>query len=242
MTWHLIEGEAGCTFARENHCVALVVDALRASATAAMLLHHGATELYVVREVADALRAKEAWPDALLYGERGGFPPEGFDHGNSPNETEAAAERRVIFTTTTGSTRLLDSFGAAAVYMASPVNALAAIMTAASHDEDVVLIPAGRAGDPEFDADEDWAGAAFIATCSGQEIGEGALWFREWRQRLELDGIEGCFRQAPHGKKLLELGFEADLITCAKPNITQTLPHVVESLELGLRVQNIHNG
>ena len=37
-TWHFIEGEAGCAFAVEQQCAALVVDSLRASATAAMLL------------------------------------------------------------------------------------------------------------------------------------------------------------------------------------------------------------
>ena len=49
--WHLIEGEAGCRFAVEKGCVAVVVDALRASATAAMLLERGARELVVVRPI-----------------------------------------------------------------------------------------------------------------------------------------------------------------------------------------------
>ena len=100
--WHLIEEEAGCTYAVEHGCVAIVVDALRASATAAMLLETGATELIVVAEVEDAIAAKQSYPDALIFGERGGLPPPGFDGGNSPQDVACAAGRRVIFTTTTG--------------------------------------------------------------------------------------------------------------------------------------------
>ncbi len=73
-TLHFIEGEDGCTFARDRHCVAVVVDALRASATAAALLSHGAKRVLVVRDVEDAFDAQGAWPEALLYGERGGLP------------------------------------------------------------------------------------------------------------------------------------------------------------------------
>ena len=71
---HLIEGEAGCQFAVEHGCVAIVVDALRASATAAMLLHAGARQLLVVRTVEEAFAAKLELPGALLFGERGGVP------------------------------------------------------------------------------------------------------------------------------------------------------------------------
>ena len=107
MKWHIIEGEAGCDFAVANKCTAVIVDALRASATAAMLCDAGATSILAVREVEDARRAKIELPDALLYGERGGLPPDGFDYGNSPRETRPAKGRPVIFTTTTGAGRLI---------------------------------------------------------------------------------------------------------------------------------------
>ncbi len=56
--WHIVEGEAGCRFAADRSAVAVVVDALRASATAAMLLDAGATELLVVRTVSEAFAAR----------------------------------------------------------------------------------------------------------------------------------------------------------------------------------------
>jgi len=237
MTWHLIEGEAGCTFARENRCVAVIVDALRASATAAMLLDAGATEIHVVREVADALTLKKQLPEALLFGERGGLPPAGFDYGNSPREVGHAAGHTVVFTTTTGSTRLVDAFGAAALYMGTTTNATAVAKAAACHGTDVVLVPAGLAGDPAFDAQEDWVAAAAIAMLSDAPIGEGALLYRDWRQKIELDGLGALFDGAPHAEKLRAVGCEADLAFCARLDETHAVPEAVSRTEYGVLVK-----
>ena len=68
MVWHIIEGAAGCAYAVEHRCVAIIVDALRASATAAMLFHAGARRLLVVQELAQAFAARATMPDMLLFG------------------------------------------------------------------------------------------------------------------------------------------------------------------------------
>ncbi len=236
MTWHLIEGEKGCAYARENDCVAVIVDALRASATAAMLLHAGAVDLQMVRDVDGALEAKIAMPDALLFGERGGLPPEGFDFGNSPREAEHAKGRRVIFTTTTGTGRLVDAYGAPEVYMGTTVNALAVARAASAHRKDVVLIPAGLAGDPEFDAQEDWVAAVAIALVADAAIGEGAANYREWKHLIELDGVAKLFETAPHAAKLEAIGLSDDVLYCAQMNLTTAVPIVLGKTEHGLSV------
>ena len=56
---HLMEGTPGCAYARQYGLVAVVVDALRASATAAMLFEAGATDILAVREVDDAFAARK---------------------------------------------------------------------------------------------------------------------------------------------------------------------------------------
>ncbi len=234
MTWHLIEGREGCTYAKDNGCVAIVVDALRASATATMLLDAGAPEICVVREVEDAFRAKDAFPSALLVGERGGLPPEGFDRGNSPRDLAEAAGRPAIFTTTTGTRRLLDAYGAPAVYMGTAINALGIVQAAAGHDEDIVLVPAGQDGDPGADAQEDWAAAAAIAMLADAAVGEGSLEYRHWRQLVELDGLPKLFETAPHAENLRAVGFGDDVAFCAKFNVTATVPHAAEKNEYGV--------
>ena len=147
MLIHIMEGEAGCSFSREHDAVAIVVDALRASATAAMLFDAGAEEILAVSEVEEAFAARKDWRDALLFGERGGLPPEGFDYGNSPVEAAYAKGRRVIFTTTTGAGRLVQAWGAAAVMLGTPMNAQAvveaAVDAARQEDKDIVISPAG---------------------------------------------------------------------------------------------------
>lgn len=238
MTWHLIEGEAGCAYAVRHGCVAVVVDALRASATAAMLLHHGATEVLTVADVADAHRAKESRPDALMFGERGGLPPEGFDYGNSPQEAHHAAGREVIFTTTTGAGRMVAAWGAEAVYMGTTVNADAVAKLAGAHGKDVVVIPAGLATDPTFDAQEDWVAAAHIASLSGADIGEGNEAFALWCERIEAEGVDRLFDTAPHADKLRAVQLDSDIGYCAKQDLTDAVPQAVARDTHGVLVRN----
>lgn len=236
MKWHLIEGAQGCAFAVEHRCVAIIVDALRASATAAMCLHEGASGLVVVQEVADAFAAQRQFPDALLFGERGGLPPEGFDAGNSPRDTAIARGREVIFTTTTGAGRMVAAWGAQAVYMGTTVNATAVADAASRHGTDVVLIPAGLSTDPTLDAQEDWAAAAAILlTRQAPDVGEGRSTFEKWARRIETEGILQLFMTAPHADKLRAVGLEDDIPFCAQVDITNAVPQAIDRVPTGLR-------
>lgn len=232
MVWHFIAGEAGCRFAVENHCVAIVVDALRASATAAYLLHAGAPEILVVREVEEAHALKRDCPDALLAGERGGLPPQGFDLGNSPRHVSIARGKRVIFTTTTGAGRLIQAWGAHAVYMGSPVNASAVAQASMAHNRDVVLIPAGLMSDPAYPAQEDWVGAAAIAAAaeelsSSMTAGEGGHRYTYWRDRILCDGVERLFQSAPHAQNLRDVGLHEDVAFCANIDAIESVPQAM---------------
>ncbi len=236
MRWHIIEGEDGCDFAVRHGYVAVVVDALRASATAAMMCHHGATEIITVLEVDQAREAKaKAYPDALLVGERKTIPPDGFDFGNSPLKAPRARGRRVVFTTTTGTGRLVASWGARAVYMGTTINATAVANAAAQHNTDVVLIPAGRMGNPYFNAQEDLAGAVYIAMLrDNAKLGEGRALFRYWRERIRAEGLEALFAGAAHAALLHRSGQAADLTFCAQSDITAAVPVGVEHNQWGV--------
>src|SRR5262245_51777463 len=107
---HLRSGREGCDWACEQKAVAVVVDALRASATITCLLQQGAEEVLVVKDVDQAYAYREAYPATLLVGERSGVRVKGFDFGNSPTEIQRADIRgeRVVFTSTTGAQCLVD--------------------------------------------------------------------------------------------------------------------------------------
>lgn len=67
--------------------VVVVIDVLRAFSNAAFAFARGATEIYPVSGVEEALGLKAQIPNSLVCGEVGGMPPEGFDFGNSPTQT-----------------------------------------------------------------------------------------------------------------------------------------------------------
>jgi 2-phosphosulfolactate phosphatase len=240
--WHIIEGAEGCAFAVENHFVAVIVDALRASATAAMALDAGVTEIIAVPELEDAEAARDVYPDALLFGERGGLPPKGFDGGNSPRDVAIAAGRRIVFTTTTGAGRLVASWGAAATYMGTTLNASAVAAMAARHHTEVVLIPAGLMGDTTFDAQEDWVAATAIAMEAEAVIGRGADRYTHWCRRILQEGVPALFEEAPHAEKLRNVGLEADIAYCAQMNLTSAVPKGVARTAYGVLVQNAAGG
>ncbi len=127
---------------------ALVVDVIRATTMAAHLLEAGARELLLTAEL-DAARRLAERSGALLAGERGGLPPEGFDLGNSPREAtpELVAGRGVVMTTTNGTRAALRAAAVVPeIALAALVNAGAAVRWAASRGGDVVLVAAGREG------------------------------------------------------------------------------------------------
>ena len=241
MAWHLIEGEAGCRFAVEQGAVAIIVDSLRASATATMLLHAGAKRVLAVREVEEARAAQKELPEALLFGERGGVPPEGFDGGNSPREEEVAqaSGKDVIFTTTTGAGRLVSAWGCAAVYMGTTLNARSVMAAANGHGRDVVVIPAGLSGDPDFDALEDRVAAAAIAAAHGGVDGEGAAAYAEYRGWIEAEGYEALFARSAHAEKLRKVDMEVDIAYCAQLDITDVVPRGVERHGLGVWLERV---
>lgn len=238
MRWHVIAGEAGCEYAVARDCAAIVVDTLRASATAAMLLAHGARGILVTREVETALEARRLWGDGLAYGERDAVPPPGFDHGNSPLETEAARGRHVAFTTTTGARRLVACWGARAAYLGGPVNCAAVVAAAASHGTDVVVIPAGLADHPHFNSQEDWVGACLLALRSGARVGEGYPRFVYWRDRIAAEGVPALVAASPHAAQLRRKGFGADIEFCGREDVTTAVPLAVDRNRFGVLLRD----
>lgn len=232
----MIEGMDGCRYAREYGHTAVIVDALRASCTAAMLLDAGATEITLVPDVDTALKFKTANPDALLFGERNGLPPEGFDYGNSPREVAAAKGKSIGFTTSNGTALMIEAFGAPEVYMASVTNGMVLVQQVMALDRDAVLILAGNVSDPEFSAQEDWVAASAMVMLTDIEVGEGITAFREWRHMISLDGVAKLFDTAPHSDALRAIGLGEDIRFCARPNLTTALPRAVGRSEFGIQL------
>jgi 2-phosphosulfolactate phosphatase len=106
--------------------VAVVIDVLRASTVMVHALAAGCAAIIPCREIDEAREAAEALPagSAILCGERGGLPIEGFDLGNSPGDftPELCQDRTLVMTTTNGTRAILASLDADRVYIASFAN------------------------------------------------------------------------------------------------------------------------
>jgi len=249
---HLMPGEAGCRWAREQKAVAIIVDALRASATITMLLRQGAEEVVAVKEVSEAYAYRHSYPEVLLVGERGGLRVDGFDFGNSPIEIQRAdlRGRQVVFTSTTGAQRLVDCLGASAIVVGTTINATAVVRQAAALSQatnvPIVIIPAGLATHPDAVADEDWLGATALAARMGLPLHRASTdAFQHYQRLIDTVGLLEGFLHSAHGRQLVHLGFSDDIRVCAQVDlITDIVPTLtaVVSLPQGGRGVRLRRG
>ncbi len=198
---------------------AVVVDALRASATATTLLNCGAE---TVDPVADADDADT--DGALVAGEHHGERIEGFDLGNSPLEIQDRAElvkgRDVVLRTTNG-TRCVERVDHAAnVLMGSPINEASLVETCIEglpDEGDVYLVPARRRG--EY-ASEDAYAATRIERRFEEELGRESTDPDE-----EFEGSpEEVFRRSDTGQFLIGKGNGDDVQFCAQADVCEAVP------------------
>ncbi len=192
--------------------VAVVIDVLRMTTTAAALVAGGMRRLTIVAET-DAALAHAASSGALLFGERMGLPYPGFDGGNSPVEhaRHDYGGRSAILCTTNGSKAVALVAGARHVLLGAIVNAPAVARLAAQlASERVTLVCAGTDGEVSLD---DVLGAGCIAAevvrLGGFEPTDAA--------RIAMavatggTGVGATLASARHAHTLGELGFGEDV-------------------------------
>jgi 2-phosphosulfolactate phosphatase len=189
----------------------VVIDVLRATTTMAVMFHRGLESLLAVEDIEAAHRAREASSDALLFGERHGLKPEGFDYGNSPAEAAALDlhGRHAIHATTNGTRALCAVAGGQGVVVAAALVNASAVAEFSRTFESVTLVCAGNGGANQFSL-EDYATAATIAQdihahCPDAELGDGAL------LSMQIAEPAGLVARGTHADVLREFGFDDDL-------------------------------
>jgi 2-phosphosulfolactate phosphatase len=212
-----------------SDAVVVVFDVLRMTSHACALFERGVVAIEVIAELA-AARARSAEIGALLFGERGGLPPEGFAGGNSPLQTLARdlTGRTVILCTSNGSLAVEAAAGAPEVLLGSLVNAAAVAERLAELAPNTVTLSC--AGNHGRFALEDLLGAAWL--------------LRALRRRgltLELDDVGALLLavigsnerpldlmwEAAHARALAALGFAADVAWAGSPDRFTWVPRRV---------------
>ena len=219
------------TLALDSQGVCAVVDVIRATTTLVAMAEAGAPEVWIAGDV-DAAReaARTLGPGTLLCGERGGLPPDGFDHGNSPREFQRAnlAGDRVVLSTTNGA-YAIERWGASRRTFIAALRNAGAAAERLLEDRDVTSVTiacAGREGElalddvytagvivqrllqnaPDLDMDE--SAVTALHTASAYPSAEAAL-------------------AASRSARLLEpVGLWNDVAYCAQVDASRIVPEV----------------
>lgn len=237
-------GRAGALQAAAEGRVAIVVDALRASATTASLLQFGAREIIVVEEVADAFAERERRPGALLAGERGGLAVPGFDRGNSPLQSpEPGLPETVVFSSSNMSRCCVGAAPCPAAFLGTlptlTAAATVALQAAVELGADLHLVPAGSVLDENKLVLEDYITAGALieklralspAVAPAEDAAHAALAIH--REALAA-GYEAAFNATDNGTALRdELGLGADVCFAARVDVLTAVPRVTSTFEL----------
>lgn len=198
--------------------VAVVFDVLRATSTMITALAHGATGIWPVRTVEEALALKKKHPEALLGGERCGDCIQGFDLGNSPLEYgENVRGREIIATTTNGTVALRAVEHASCVLAAALLNigALAAHLNA-QPSRDILLVCAGTFR--EVALEDVLAAGLLISLLPKRLLTDSAQIALSLHVQNQCD-LPAALRRSKNGRALLAKGRELEVEWCARPSV-----------------------
>ncbi len=115
--------------AREARGISVIIDVFRASNTILACLGQGAECVIPASSLDDARGLKEKNSSCLLFGERKGLVPDGFDYGNSPDRASGMLlkGKRVIITTSAGTQGILGAVRSDEIIVGSFANACAVV-------------------------------------------------------------------------------------------------------------------
>jgi 2-phosphosulfolactate phosphatase len=203
-----------------------VIDVLRMSTTAVVLMEAGVRELVVAADI-DAARSLAASADSLLVGERSGVKLEGFSGGNSPLEYHGRdlSGQRAVICTSNGS-RAVETVAGADVLLIGTIRNAGAVAEAAllTGADPITLVCAGTGGNISFD---DVVGAGVIARELKQREAGLAL---DDAARMALDSVgrhttlAEALRSAGHAATLKRLGYDADIDFAAVLDASGAVP------------------
>lgn len=191
----------------------VVFDVLRATSSMTTALVNGATAVYPVSEIEEALAFRQAHPESLLAGERQGLRIRAgqtggvdFDFGNSPREftRERVAGRTIAMTTTNGTRALRSCRHAKAVLAASFLNLGATVdCLKRTSTENLLLVCGGTFEEAAFE-DTLAAGAVCdLLWAEYEKVSDAAQMARLLYQSSASD-LMRAMQHARNGRRLLE--------------------------------------
>ncbi len=211
--------------------VCAVVDVIRATTTLVAMAEAGDPEVWIAGDVSTARQAaSQLGPRTLLCGERGGLPPEGFDHGNSPREFQDSdlTGRRAVLSTTNGAYAIERWGQSRRTYIAALRNA-GAVADRLLEDPNaptITIACAGRSGALAID-DVYTAGVIvqrLLQQSSDLNLDESAV--TALHVAAAYPSAEAALAASRSGRALEPVGLWDDVINCAQVDTSNAVPEV----------------
>lgn len=215
----------------ENQLV-VVVDVLRASTTIVTALANGAKEVIAkarpdeVRQAANGFQRESC----LLCGEREGKALPGFDLGNSPAEysPERVKNKTLLYTSTNGSQMMVKARRAAQVWIGSFVNITAVLNGILMRDENVCIACSGREG--QFSLEDTVCAGMMVDLLNQQDANRFEATDSAYASQIlyqhDAGNLLEMLQRSKHGRYLISLGMENDLLLAAETNRHGVLPYL----------------
>lgn len=208
----------------------VVIDVLRTSTTMSIGLANGAKEIIPTEDVATAgLIGRNSQGQALLCGERNGKIIEGFNLGNSIKEysAEKVSGKTLIFNSTNGTPTIMKSKFARMCVILSFSNISRVVDYLTEVNEDFIILCAGRTG--EFSLEDTVCGGMFIYKLIKKNSKDNYELTDSARGALRLysaykNDLYKMMSDSEHGRFLSGIGYEEDLVECAKVDVCSSLP------------------
>ena len=220
-----------------DHSAVVVVDVLRATTSIAAALSAGADGVLPVAEEPEARRTVERLcqngEPVLLCGEIGGFPPPGFDLGNSPRDFTSAdmVGKRIVLKTTNGTVALAAARKArltlaGGLVNVSPVARFLCSKLRSNVVDQVIILCAG--GEGEFSLEDFFAAGALLSRMlqsenASVETTDSAVAALDYFQNHQKEAVAVVAR-SHHGRELAEIGLADDIPYCTSLDLYPVVP------------------
>lgn len=206
----------------------LIVDILRATSTITTAIENGASYLIPVNTPEEAFKLYEQLnKNAILGGEIEGKRINGFHLGNSVSEyISPIVKNKAIIMRTTNGTRAINACRSAKnLIIGCFLNKTACCRYLTELNYDILIVCSGKEGN--FGIED----AVFAGVCvnvlgqlmSNIERTDSALACEMIYQQAKSDILD-LLRKSEHGKYLIGIGLEDDLVLCAREDTSTVVP------------------
>ncbi len=214
-----------------NGAAVAVIDILRATTVHTTLLARGAEAVYPVAEWGDAHRLRDALPGSRLIGEVGSLPGPSAEFGNSPTEFASLDVTGWTAIHVTGNGTRALSAAAHAPFVVSAClrnrSACAAALLSTEHGAPIAIVCSGDHHGSTASLEDTVAAGAYVESlirlAPRLRLGNGAIIALKLWQAYKGAPL-AALRESPHGRDLIELGFEADLSYASESDVETVVP------------------